>query len=84
MANDDITVSPEGIEVEVEFRDDGPGYPEAVWQSRQYSTGLDMVQHMTRETLRGELSLHNDDGAVATLRFPVDAYQSDASSGSGR
>lgn len=60
----------EGSEVVFEFRDDGPGYAEAVWRSEQYSTGLDMIQRMTRETLRGELSLHNDDGAVATIRFP--------------
>ena len=59
-------------EVIFEFRDDGPGYPEAVWQSEQYSTGLDMIQRMTRETLRGVLSLHNDGGAVATIRFPID------------
>ena len=73
MAIDGPAAPPrEENEVVFEFRDDGPGYAEAVWQSKQYSTGLDMIQRMARETLHGELFLHNDDGAVATIRFPID------------
>lgn len=60
-------------DVVFEFRDDGPGYAETLWQSKKYATGLDMIQRMTRETLRGELALHNDDAAVATIRFPSSA-----------
>jgi PAS domain-containing protein len=33
------------------------------------SVGFDLIQNMVRQGLRGGLSLHNDDGAVAVIRF---------------
>ena len=68
-----IIISLKDGEVVLEYRDNGPGYPEEIWQAGQYNVGLGMVQHMVRETLRGELSLHNDDGAVTIIRFPLAA-----------
>jgi len=53
----------------LKFRDDGPGYPEEVLQSKQYNAGLELIQNITRKTLRGEVSLCNDQGAVALLQF---------------
>ena len=57
----------------MEFRDDGPGYPEDVLQLERYRVGFDLIQKMVRQGLRGELSLHNDDGAVAVIRFKAQA-----------
>jgi two-component sensor histidine kinase len=59
--------------VRFEFRDDGPGYPEDVLGLERYRVGFDLIQNMVRTGLRGELSLHNDDGAVAVIRFRAQA-----------
>jgi two-component sensor histidine kinase len=56
-----------------EYRDDGPGYPEDVLQLERHAVGFDLIQNLTRQSLRGELSLHNDEGAVAVIRFPAQA-----------
>jgi two-component sensor histidine kinase len=53
----------------LEFRDDGPGYPEEALQLERHDVGLDLVQNMVRKSLRGELSLRNDHGAVAVIQF---------------
>ena len=55
--------------VRCEFRDDGPGYPQDVLQFEHHKVGFDMIQSIVRKSLRGELSLHNDGGAVAAIRF---------------
>ena len=52
-----------------EFRDDGPGYPEEILRLERHSVGLDLMQNIVRKSLRGELSLHNERGAVAVIRF---------------
>lgn len=58
-------------EVKMAFRDDGPGYPEEVFRSKQYNLGLDLVQRMVHESLNGELSLQNDAGAVTESHFLI-------------
>jgi PAS domain S-box-containing protein len=64
-----VHIALEDDTVLLEFRDDGPGYPEGVLQSEQYNAGLELIQNIVRKTLRGELSLRNDQGAVALLQF---------------
>jgi PAS domain S-box-containing protein len=68
-----ITLEDEDDTVRFEFRDDGPGYPEDVLQLERYRVGFDLIQNMVRTGLRGELSLHNDGGAVAVIRFKAQA-----------
>jgi PAS domain S-box-containing protein len=58
--------------VRLEFRDDGPGYPEEVLRLERHNVGFYLIQRMVHRTLRGELTLHNDRGAVATIRFKTD------------
>ncbi|MCP4536892.1 MAG: GAF domain-containing protein [Chloroflexi bacterium] len=55
--------------VRCEFRDDGPGYPEDVLKMERHNVGFDLIQNIVRGSLRGDLSLYNDRGAVAILRF---------------
>ena len=55
----------------VEFRDDGPGYPEYVLQMEGHGTGLEIIWDIVQRGLRGGTSLHNDGGAVAEIRFTV-------------
>jgi len=59
--------------VQFEFRDDGPGYPEDVLRLERYSVGFELIQNMVRQGLQGELSLRTDHGAVAVIRFQVQA-----------
>ena len=57
----------------LEFRNDGPGYPEEVLRLERHDVGLDLVQKIVCKNLRGELSLYNDHGAVAVIRFEAKA-----------
>jgi PAS domain S-box-containing protein len=68
-----VHIALEGDAVSLEYRDDGPGYPEDVLQMEHHAVGFDLIQNLTRRSLRGELSLHNDEGAVAVIRFPAQA-----------
>ena len=65
-----IAPEPDGETVLFEFRDDGPGFPEAVLQSDGHNVGLYLVENTVCYTLHGEITLHNDNGAVVTIRFP--------------
>lgn len=57
--------------VRLEFRDDGPGYPEAVLEQGQQRMGLYLIQRLVAINLRGTVTLNNDGGAVAILRFAM-------------
>jgi two-component sensor histidine kinase len=65
-----IALEPDEETIRLEFRDDGPGFPEEVLRSEYQSAGLYLVQNTVRRNLRGEIGLHNNDGAVITIRFP--------------
>ncbi len=70
-----ITVSIEDEEdtmIKLEYRDDGPGYPEETLDFKAYEVGLYLVRRFVTTTLHGTLELKNDNGAVATLRFAVE------------
>ncbi|MEE8389731.1 MAG: sensor histidine kinase, partial [Anaerolineae bacterium] len=54
-----------------EFRDDGVGYPEEMLHLERHSIGWTLIQGFVVHSLRGEMVLHNDQGAVTTIRFPV-------------
>ena len=57
--------------IEFEFRDNGPGFPEEIIQGRQeaYNVGFDLIQNIVSRSLRGRLSLNNDQGAIAIIQF---------------
>jgi len=57
--------------VRCEFRDNGPGYPDDVLQLKHHGVGFSLIKHITRRSLRGDLTLDNDGGAVAVIRFQV-------------
>jgi PAS domain S-box-containing protein len=54
-----------------EYRDNGPGYPEQVLNLKQHNIGLYLIQNIVENDLNGALTLHNDQGAVTTIRFKV-------------
>jgi PAS domain S-box-containing protein len=52
-----------------EFQDNGPGYPEAIFDEGHYDVGLHLVTNLVRRDLRGEVTLRNDHGAVTRIQF---------------
>jgi two-component sensor histidine kinase len=64
--------------VQLEFRDDGPGYPEAVLRFEHHSVGFDLISNIVHKNLRGKLSLHNDGGAVTTIWFDAQGTNREA------
>lgn len=58
--------------IQLEYRDDGPGYPPHVLTGDYHSVGLRLVKQIVTETLRGKLTLRNDGGAVTTIRIRLE------------
>jgi PAS domain S-box-containing protein len=61
--------SQEPQEVVIVIRDDGPGLPQNFDPELTDTLGMQLVVNLVRQ-LRGELTFHNDAGAVFRLRFP--------------
>jgi PAS domain S-box-containing protein len=64
-----VSIGAQDDTVHLEFRDNGPGYPQEVLGLERHNVGLYLVQTLVRDDLRGELTLTNDQGAVTTIRF---------------
>ena len=64
-----VDIDSDGDTVSFKFRDDGPGYPEDVLRLERHSAGFELIQNIVRRSLRGGLSLYNDQGAVAIIQF---------------
>ncbi len=55
------------------YRDNGPGFPQSVlsWESLEgRHTGLRLAQGIVSQSMRGEIALGNDAGAVISIQFP--------------
>ncbi len=65
----EVGIEQYGDVVQFLFRNDGPGYPEAVLRLEQYNVGFGLVQNLVRVGLRGDLELYNDNGPVTVVRF---------------
>jgi two-component system, sensor histidine kinase PdtaS len=64
-----VEIALDGDSIVCEFRDDGPGFSEAVLRGESYNVGLNLVHNVVRRNLHGNLTLRNDEGAVALIRF---------------
>jgi two-component sensor histidine kinase len=53
----------------LEYRDDGPGYPETVLRLEEYDVG---VYLMLALSLQGTITFANDGGAVTVLQFETE------------
>jgi PAS domain S-box-containing protein len=67
----EVHIVQEGEVIQLQFRDDGPGYAEAVLQGKQHNVGIYLIQTMVSRGLEGEVTFHNDQGAVTNIRFRV-------------
>ncbi len=59
--------------IRLEYRDDGPGYPDETLREGGGSVGIHLVRQLACETLRGTLNLYSEDGAVAVLCIKPEA-----------
>ena len=55
----------------LEFRDDGPGYPEDVLVSKHGYVGVQLLQSLVENDLNGSLEFRNDHGAVTSIFFNI-------------
>ncbi len=58
--------------VTVCYRDNGPGFPAEVLAGTRKNVGLHLIDKLITESLRGELTLANDSGAVIKLRLRIE------------
>jgi len=70
-----ITPEPLAKTVLFEFRDNGPGFPEAVLNSEGHNVGMYLIKNTVRHSLRGEITFQNDNGAVVRMKFAVKIRQ---------
>jgi PAS domain S-box-containing protein len=66
-----IRIAREGSLILFEFRNSGPDYPPQVLSLERHNVGIYLMQTIVRKGLRGDLTLRNDGGAVALIRFPA-------------
>lgn len=64
-----ISVAQELDFIRIEYRDNGPGYPQSVIQKKDHGVGLKLMHQLMENTLRGSLKLANDGGALTILRI---------------
>jgi two-component sensor histidine kinase len=65
-----LMLEDEGDHVVVRVRDNGSGLPENFDIHNAESLGLQIVQTLVREDLKGSIEIHNGDGAEAVVTFP--------------
>jgi two-component sensor histidine kinase len=68
-----ITLSEGRDEIRVEVRDDGVGLPDGFSLSRSADLGLQIVQTLVQDDLKGRLSLSNARGVRAAITIPRSA-----------
>jgi two-component sensor histidine kinase len=68
-----VRASQQGPKLTLEFRDDGSGFPHEVLKLERHSVGVYLIRRLVHIDLRGTLTLHNDGGAVTTIRFDADS-----------
>jgi PAS domain S-box-containing protein len=59
--------------IRLEFRDDGPGYPDEVLNSNHHQVGLYLIQTIVKQDLGGQLRLYNDQGAITIIQINHEA-----------
>jgi two-component sensor histidine kinase len=59
-------------EVTLEFRDNGPGFPENISPADGDIVGLSLIRRIVEHTLSGQVRFHNNQGAIVTIQFKAD------------
>jgi PAS domain S-box-containing protein len=69
-----------GGRVVIDYRDNGPGFPEAILlgERKAGSIGTELLEGIVEHTLRGRLERHNDGGAVTRILFDSSQEEKEA------
>ena len=67
-----VTVRLVEAEITLEFRDNGPGFPDNMGSGHVEKVGLSLIKRIVEHSLDGEIRCHNDRGAVVTIQFKAD------------
>lgn len=69
-----IKIKKRARKVKIIFSDDGPGYPDEVFQKNftPSSIGFNLIKGITRQNLRGEVVFKNKKGAFTQITFPYE------------
>ena len=70
-----ITPEPLSKTVLLEFRDNCPGFQEAVLNSEDRKVVMYLIENSVRHSLRWEITFQNDNGAVVRIQFGVSLRQ---------
>ncbi len=63
--------------ITIRYHDSGEGFDERLLQERTFNVGLELVHSLVRRTLRGEIELYNDNGAVIVITIPNEVALTD-------
>lgn len=66
-----VNISQEDEIVVLEYRDDGPGFPASILETKQGNIGIYLIENIVRGDLHGDVSFRNEHGGVVTVRFKV-------------
>jgi two-component sensor histidine kinase len=68
-----LTLESDGVELSVEIRDNGRGFPEGFDIDGTRSLGLAIVRDLVRSQLGGSISVRSEGGAVVRITVPLGA-----------
>lgn len=66
-----VDISNDADNIQILFKDDGPGFPQALIDGdfSRANIGFELIRGIVLQSLDGELTLMNKDGATAIIRF---------------
>lgn len=67
-----VRAGQKGDFIELEYHDNGPGFPQAVLDGQHYQVGMYLLGRLVGHTLRGVWMVANDEGAATLIRFRVE------------
>ncbi len=72
-----FTITADEETIAIRYQDSGEGFDEKLLQERRFNVGLELVHSLVRRSLKGEIELYNDNGAVIVITIPNEVAQAD-------
>ena len=72
-----FTITADKETITMRYHDSGEGFDERLLRERSFNVGLELVHSLVRRSLKGEIELYNDNGAVIVITIPNEVAQTD-------